>query len=308
MEKEQAQARANRTSGSANSLTDRFPRERLILTIIAVLAIPICAGTTFVLGAIVGGRGEPPPTPAVVDSQGQVLVTTQKVWVALQPIGRGSTFVEGSVGLRDWPVSNIPPDVIGDVSETISRVAATNIVPGQAIRRSMLMDVSAWQMSSSPAIADGVAYFGRNDGYLYAVDTETGQAMWRFPAEGLAISTPAIANNVVYFVEGGAGYLYAVDARTGQEKWRFESVETVITMNPAPPVVAEGVVYFGSHGDRSLYGVDTDTGQEKWHFKIEGVVVSAAVVADGVVYFVSSDRHFYAVNAQTGQEKWRLEL
>ena len=70
-------------------------------------------------------------------------VPTQKVWVALQPIPRGGDFVEGTIGLRDWPTSNVPPDVIGDTAETIGRVATTDIVQGMPILRSMLAEKGA---------------------------------------------------------------------------------------------------------------------------------------------------------------------
>src|SRR5579863_3336097 len=33
---------------------------------------------------------------------------------------------------------------------------------------------------STPAIADGVAYFGSNDHYLYAVDAASGTERWKF--------------------------------------------------------------------------------------------------------------------------------
>ncbi len=81
------------------------------------------------------------PTP--VPSGEPTAVPTQKVWVALQPIPRGGEFVEGTLGLRDWPSSNVPPDILGDSSETIGRVAGVDIVQGQPILRSMLAEMGA---------------------------------------------------------------------------------------------------------------------------------------------------------------------
>jgi outer membrane protein assembly factor BamB len=306
MGEEQMGTEADEPTASAAHSSGKSPRKRLMYAIVVVLVLLSCGIVSFVLGATLVRRGQSYRPPPVVDSDG--VVATQKVWVALQSIPRGSGFVEGSLGLRDWPVTNIPPDVIGDISETIGRVSATNIVQGQVIVRGMLMDRSAWSISSPPAIADGVVYFGRYDGALYAVDSKTGNGKWHFYADGPAISTPAVANGVVYFVGGETGSLYAVDAGMGQEMWRFESAKGGGTLNPVAPVVAGGVVYFGSHGDRTLYAVDAETGQEKWHFKINGVVYSTPVVVDGMVYFVSNDGFLYAVDAETGQGKWRLEL
>ena len=45
-----------------------------------------------------------------------------------------------------------------------------------------------------------------------------------------------------------------------------------------------------------------------WEFKAKNSVESAAVIAEGVVYFGSSDKHLYAVDLKTGAEKWKTPL
>ena len=62
--------------------------------------------------------------------------------MALQPIGRGASFVAGSIGRRDWPANNVPPDIIADEAETIGKVAKTEIVQGQVIVRGMMADLA----------------------------------------------------------------------------------------------------------------------------------------------------------------------
>ena len=64
-------------------------------------------------------------------------------------------------------------------------------------------------VDSSPAIADGVVYFGSLDGNLYAVDIKTGQEKWKFKTKYWVLSSPAIADGVVYFGSFD-GNLYAV--------------------------------------------------------------------------------------------------
>jgi Flp pilus assembly protein CpaB len=83
------------------------------------------------------------PPPPGTGAETATPVPTQQVWVALQPIPRGGDFVDGTLGLRDWPSTNVPPDVIGDQSETIGRVAAVDIVQGQPILRTMLAERGA---------------------------------------------------------------------------------------------------------------------------------------------------------------------
>ncbi len=100
----------------------------------------ILAMATAVIVLIALSRGTPgattPPPPA--EGATPTTVPLQKVWVALQPIPRGGEFVPGTLGLRDWPTTNVPPDVIGDQSETVGRVAARDIFQGEPILRTML--------------------------------------------------------------------------------------------------------------------------------------------------------------------------
>ena len=60
---------------------------------------------------------------------------------------------------------------------------------------------------STPAITEGVVYVGSTDSHLYAVDSKTGQEKWKFKTGDRIVSSPAVADGVVYFA-GDA--LYAV--------------------------------------------------------------------------------------------------
>ena len=83
-------------------------------------------------------------------------------------------------------------------------------------------DVRNVWFGSSPAIADGVVYVGREDGRLYALDARTGQEKWSFTTFHSVVSSPAVAGGMIY-IGSFDGRLYALDARTGQEKWSFKT-------------------------------------------------------------------------------------
>ena len=117
-------------------------RGRLLIVLGVILGLATAVIILVVLTRQ-GGPIAPPVAPTPAPEKAATAVPTQKVWVALQPIPRGGEFVEGTLGLRDWPSTNVPPDVIGDISETIGRVAATDIVQGQPILRSMLAEKGA---------------------------------------------------------------------------------------------------------------------------------------------------------------------
>jgi Flp pilus assembly protein CpaB len=70
-----------------------------------------------------------------------VAVPTTQILVAIQNIPRGSEISADSVEFRDWPASNVPPDVIADEAELIGKLAKTDIFQGQPIVRSMLTEI-----------------------------------------------------------------------------------------------------------------------------------------------------------------------
>jgi outer membrane protein assembly factor BamB len=153
---------------------------------------------------------------------------------------------------------------------------------------------------SSPTVVAGVIYVGSNDNSLYAIDSATGQERWRLETDGEVRSTPAVVDGVVY-VGSFDSNIYAIDAATGTEHWRFPTGERV----RSSPAVVDGIVYVGSN-DTLVYALDARTGREVWRFPTEGWVVASPLVHDGVVYVGSNDGRFYAIDALSGREIGRL--
>jgi outer membrane protein assembly factor BamB len=156
-------------------------------------------------------------------------------------------------------------------------------------------------IKSSPAIANGLVYFGSNDHRLYALDASTGQKIWSFQTGEAIKSSPTVANGLVY-VGSADNSLYALDASTGQKHWSFQTNGAI----NSSPAVANGFVYFGS-ADNSLYALDASTGQKHWSFQANGAINSSPAVANGFVYFGSADNSLYALNASTGQKIWSFQ-
>lgn len=150
-------------------------RGRLLIILGIILGLATVGAVAFLLlggGGTGGGGGEaeaPPDQPVVQEEQG---IPTTQVIVALQPIPRGAEFVAGSIGRRDWPANNVPPDIIADEAETIGKVAKTEIVQGQVIVRTMLVDKGG-EGEASLSIPPGrvaVAYpINRQTSVAYAI-------------------------------------------------------------------------------------------------------------------------------------------
>lgn len=150
-------------------------RGRLLILLGIILGLATVGAVIFIFlqgggGAVTGVEPTPTLGPQLApEDQG---IPTTQVIVALQPIGRGSEFVAGSIGRRDWPADNVPPDIIADEAETIGKVAKTDIVQGQVIVRSMLVDIfGAGEASFQiPAGRVAVAYpINRQKSVSYAV-------------------------------------------------------------------------------------------------------------------------------------------
>ena len=81
----------------------------------------------------------------------------------------------------------------------------------------------AWDVfTSSPAVSDGLVFFGAGDGGVYAVEAATGVLQWAFRTGNVVHASPAVAGGIVY-VGSWDSRVYALEARTGVLKWSFQA-------------------------------------------------------------------------------------
>ncbi|MFQ5612501.1 MAG: Flp pilus assembly protein CpaB [Anaerolineae bacterium] len=114
-------------------------RGRLLILLGIVLGLVTLAAVLIAItGGVSGLGGGEAATPTPIGPLVQEETQTTQIIVALQPIPKGGEFLEGSIGRRDWPADNLPPEIIAHEDETIGMVAKTDIVQGQPIVRSLL--------------------------------------------------------------------------------------------------------------------------------------------------------------------------
>src|SRR5579859_1137499 len=148
---------------------------------------------------------------------------------------------------------------------------------------------------------------------------------WKFHTNGYVISSPAVANGMVY-VGSSDGNLYALEQETGTQKWKFKTDARVVSS----PAVENGTVYFGSY-DGKFYAVDAASGQLKWKFATAGerrfagkhlhgalpegetmpdpfdCYLSSPAVCGGAVYFGSGDGNVCSLDAAAGKLNWKFQ-
>ena len=91
--------------------------------------------------------------------------------------------------------------------------------------------VLAPTVNSSPAVAGGLVYFGANDGFVYALDRDTGELVWEW-SEGLPITASVAATDGVVYVATTGGRVIAIGGDPGQAQ---PVPSTTTTATTAPP-------------------------------------------------------------------------
>ena len=163
---------------------------------------------------------------------------------------------------------------------------------------------------ASPVLGDGVLLVAHRD-ELLALDPETLQPRWSFPAEAgeedldpIALyGTPAVAGGTV-FVPTYDGTLYALDATSGELRWQPYETDGALIGGVA---ASQDTIYFGS-SDGQLYALDAASGEPRWPaFETDEPVWSTPVLAGDTLYVTSLDGRLYALEAATGVQRWFFE-
>ena len=153
---------------------------------------------------------------------------------------------------------------------------------------------------TSPAIADGVVYFGAMDGNLHAVVQDTGQEKWKAQLNILT-SSPGVHGNRV-FVGDADGKFYCLDRADGKVLWTFET-EGQIT---AAPNFDGDHVLIPTHNS-TLYCLDKD-GKKVWEFRIEGPIYGGVAVTEGKTFLAGCDSQMHVLDVKTGKELGSVDL
>lgn len=165
---------------------------------------------------------------------------------------------------------------------------------------------------SSPSIADGVAYFGSQDKYIYAVNARDGVLLWKYLTHERIASSPAVVDGKVY-TGADDGFVYCLNATNGTLIWvAYAGGDQPGNFNAAvqlrsSPTVANDRVYVGAL-DNNTYCLNATDGSIVWQYETHGYITSTPAVADGAVYVVAQEPNsgaLYKLNANTGSVIWK---
>jgi outer membrane protein assembly factor BamB len=199
----------------------------------------------------------------------------------------------------------------------------------------------SFPFDDAPALnRDGILY-AFSFGAVVAVDTKTGERLWRNGYFDSWWAPPAIGPDGTVYIGNYSGssvimhdgltgeqkggfnvglcvhacptigvdgtlYLaglkiYSYDPETRQLRWSFQGGDI---FEGSPSLSSDGVLFAGCY-DGKMYALNSANGAKVWEFATGGLIKSSpAIGADGTIYFGSADGKIYAVDGNTGQKRW----
>lgn len=179
------------------------------------------------------------------------------------------------------PGGGVWPQFGMDLAGSRHQTAGSLIDAGDAARLqpAWTFDANFWtrgtnnEITGYPIVAGGCVYVGSSTGpytnlgsppgWVFAINADTGELVWRAQVDGGVYSTLAVANGVVYaFVSRvGTPFVAALDQATGEILWERIVDHQVGSDAVSSPVVFDGMVWVGisgtaaeiDEGDRSTF-------------------------------------------------------
>ena len=107
------------------------------------------------------------------------------------------------------------------------------------------------------------AFFGSENGEVFALDIENGELAWKGKVKGEVIAAPALDSGKLV-VNTASGVMKAFNASNGQDDWQIEQDVPPLTLRGiSAPVIAGGGVIVGS-ADGSLSVYLLEQGRQGW--------------------------------------------
>ena len=94
-------------------------------------------------------------------------------------------------------------------------------------------------IETTPTIANGLVFFGTDNGTLLALNSTSGNVAWQLATKSQLLSPPAVASNGILYQATSGGLLYALSAANGTGLWTYNLGYGV----SASPVIDNGEIF-----------------------------------------------------------------
>lgn len=220
-----------------------------------------------------------------------VTITSDTIHFAERLAGLRTKHAWHKIPLRDYPFQD-------DTISTSRPKFTVNKAYPQVSEIWSLQDNS--DIGAGIVAKDDIAVYTNTNGFIRAIDTESGNLIWEYQTSGKIYSTPAIQDEKVV-VASTDGNIYCYNLIDGLENWKYETSKAIV----ASPVIDSGVVYMGSSEGkfRALALLD---GSLMWEYnQLHGFVETQPLVDQDKVYFGDWGGYFYALAKETGELVWQ---
>ena len=144
-------------------------------------------------------------------------------------------------------------------------------------------------------------FIGSLDGFMYALEKNTGKVNWKRNLDFPVRSTAAIEGNVLHL--GVYGFLYALDTLTGRQIWKSNINGAIY----AKALLSKNKIYLGSY-ERNIAAFEQLGGSLIWHLNSVGSIKSSLVAYNDWVFVGCQLGWLYAIDAKTGRFQWKYAL
>jgi polyvinyl alcohol dehydrogenase (cytochrome) len=147
----------------------------------------------------------------------------------------------------DWPMFGQSLQNLADnpSETTISKFNVPRLAP-------KWVATTGGDVSARAAVVDNVAYFPDWGGNIWALDVQTGKAIWHrtlasygFPAGTVSRTSPAVVGGTVYIGTQKGAYLVAINKDTGGLRWRSQMDSHPLAVLTGSPAISGNVIYTG---------------------------------------------------------------
>lgn len=154
-----------------------------------------------------------------IEYDGKLLVASMDHHVyALDPENGAQLWVTDDLGGAITSSFALGEDGVLYVGTLGADMSAVDVSNGTIL---WVTSVKGW-VWSKPAQAEGLIFLGDQEGYVSALDAQTGSVRWQIQPDAgpnrAVISAPVVNETTLYFASQ-AGVLYAVEAATGNALW-----------------------------------------------------------------------------------------
>ena len=164
------------------------------------------------------------------------------------------------------------------------------------------------------AVAGDRLFVTSGFGFIAALNTSTGELLWKVDTEAPMRNPPTVANGVLIAVSI-SNQVLALDAATGEEIWTYESFEEAarVIAASAPAVQGESVVVPFSSGE--VASLNLPNGRLNWQavvsrtsrlnaLSVLGDIAGSPVADRGAVFTVSQSGQMVGIDLRTGAVAW----